>query len=286
MQITEQEQPAEQPKKPKKPRNKWTHIFVQVMEYLLRNHKVQIIPEFELYKAPMRIDIVIIKLLEKVVIKNTVMKFFRAYNIIEFKGPTDNLNIQAFDRVLSYFHSYISQNSLNINDIAITLVSIKKPENLLEILKIDRGYKISSAKASGIYYIKAVASPAMQLVVNSELSARDVDWIKAIRNDWTVEDGVELVKKFESTGEDKILREVLYSLCIANNDILEEVEKMTADERKTMKFLSDWSKKSGMAQKWKQEGVKQGEQRATQQIITFLSQGHSLEEAKKKFAFA
>ncbi|MCL2845264.1 MAG: hypothetical protein FWE23_07425 [Chitinivibrionia bacterium] len=284
MQTTEQS--AEQPKKPKKPRNKWTYIFVQVMEYLLRNHNVQIIPEFELYKAPMRIDIVIIKLLEKVVIKNTVMKFFRAYNIIEFKGPTDNLNIQAFDRVLSYFHSYISQNSLNINDIAITLVSIKKPENLLEILKIDRGYKISSAKASGIYYIKAVASPAMQLVVNSELSARDVDWIKAIRNDWTVEDGVELVKKFESTGEDKILREVLYSLCIANNDILEEVEKMTADERKTMKFLSDWSKKSGMAQKWKQEGVKQGEQRATQQIITFLSQGHSLEEAKKKFAFA
>ena len=133
----------------------------------------------------------------------------------------------------------------------------------------------------------------MQLVVNSELSAKDSEWIKAIRNDWTVEDGVELVKKFESTGEDKILREVLHSLCLANNGILEEVKRMS-DDRKVMKFLHDWSKTSGMAQKWKQEGVRQGVRQGVeqgrleerQQIFTFLSQGHSLEEAKKKFAFA
>ena len=277
---------TEQSKKPKKPRNQWTLIFLRVMEYLLRDYKVQIIPEFELYKAPMRIDVLVIKLLEDIVIKNTVMKFFRKHNIIEFKGPTDILNIEAFDRVLSYSYSYLSQNSVNINETAITFVSVKKPENLFEILKNERKYKIVSAKASGIYYIMGGTSPAMQLIVNSELSARDADWIKAIRNDWTVEDGIELVKKFESTGEDKILREVLYSLCIANNDILEEVEKMTADERKTMKFLSDWSKSSGMAQKWKQEARQEGRQEGMQQIFAFLSQGHTLEEAKRKFAFA
>ena len=75
-----------------------------------------------------------------------------------------------------------------------------------------------------------------------------------------------------------------------------------SDDRKVMKFLSDWSKTSGMAQKWKQEGVRQGVRQGVkqgvrqgvkqgrleerQQIFTFLSQGHSLEEAKKKFAFA
>jgi hypothetical protein len=40
--------------------------------------------------------------------------------------------------------------------------------------------------------------------------------------------------------------------------------------------------KQEWAQKWKQEA----RQEERQQIFTFLSQGHSLEEAKKKFAYA
>jgi len=53
-----------------------------------------------------------------------------------------------------------------------------------------------------------------------------------------------------------------------------------------MKFLDSWAVKSGRAQEWEQEGMLRGRQEGMQQIFAFLSNGHSLEEAKKKFAFA
>ena len=277
-------------KKSRKPRNKWTHIFLRVMEYLLRNYKVQITPEYELYKEPMRIEIVIIKLLEDVIIKNTAMKFFKKHNVIEFKGPTDILNIEAFDRVLSYFYAYLSQNSLSLQDVALTFVSVKKPEKLFEILKNNRKYKIVSAKANGIYYIKSITSPAIQLLVISELSAQDLIWIKAIRNDWTAQEGIEIVKRFESTGENKLLREVLYSLCTANEDILEEVEKMT-ESKKVIKFLDSWAVRSGRAQTWMREaeqkgmqkGMQEGRQEERQRIFAILQQqGYDVNSIKSK----
>jgi hypothetical protein len=264
------------------------------MKYLLRDYKVEIIPEFQLYKEPMRIDVLIIKLLENVVIKNTVMKFFRKHNIVEFKGPSDILSIKAFDRVLSYFYAYLSQNSLDFTEAAITFVSVKRPEKLLEILKNDRKYKIVSAKAKGIYYIRerdrySGYVPAMQLVVNSELSAQDAGWIKAIRNDWTVEDGIEIARKFENTNEDKLLIEVMYSLYSANDEILEEVDKMTTEERKIKKFLRSWSIRSGAAEEWKreglQEGIREGRREGIQEIFALWNSGYSLEEAKKKLSF-
>jgi len=54
-------------------------------------------------------------------------------------------------------------------------------------------------------------------------------------------------------------------------------------------LLGEWNMEDAKAV-WKEEGIQigeqRGEQRGMQQIFTFLSNGHSLEEAKKKFAFA
>jgi len=293
---------AEQSKKPKKPRNKWTLIFVRVMEYLLRDYNVEIIPEFELYKEPMRIDIVVIKFLENVVIENTVMKFFRKHNIVEFKGPTDSLTINSFDRVLSYFYAYLSQKSLDIDDVAITFVSVKYPKKLLEVLQNKRNYKIIPAQERGIYYIMTNEGacgyiPPIQLVVNSELSAEDAELIEKIRNDWTVEEGAEMLKRFDNITRNNPLAEIINLLCSANNDIFEEDESMTTrplTKKRAREILFSWSEKSGVleearqqaAQQAAQQATRQGMQQGMQQLFVYLSQGHSLEEAKKKFAFA
>ena len=272
----------------KKPRNKWTQWFVKIIEFILRNYKVEIIPEYQLYKEPMRIDIVVVKLLEDIVINNPVMEFFKKHNIIEFKGPTDILSIEAFDRVLSYFYAYLSKNSINFSDVTITFISVKKPEKLLDILKNERGYKIISSKNRGIYYIKSSGStPVMQLVINSQLSVKDGVWLmNSIRDNWTVQDGAAILKKYEDTQDFDLIREVMHELCTANINIMEEVEEMTVNERKARNFLKGWSIKSGWAQTWKQEGRQEGRQEGVQQLFEFLSSGHSLSEAKKKFAFA
>jgi hypothetical protein len=270
---------------PKKPRNKWTGMFIEVMEYLLRGYKVDIIPEYELYKEPMRIDIVVIKLLEDVVIDNTLLRFFRRHNIVEFKGPTDTLSIGSFDRVLSYFYAYLSQNSAVFSEMTITFVSVRRPEKLLRVLQGERKYKIIPSEARGIYYIvgdgqSSAYIPAMQLAVSNELSAEDLEWVKAIRNDLTAEHGAELVGRPEVDGEDAPLRELMHSLYIANFNALEEVDGMTAAEKRVRKFLEEWAVKSGFIERSKQEG----RQEAVHELLNFLRNGHSLEEAEKMFA--
>lgn len=257
------EQSAENKSNSKKPRNDWTRIFVLVMEYLLRDYrdKIEIIPEYELYRKSMSIDVVIIKLLEDFVIKNTVMKFFKRHNVIEFKGPTDYLNIEAFDRVLSYFYAYISQNSLELSEVAITFVSVKKPIKLLETLQNKRKYKIIPTKARGIYYIKGASCvPAMQLVINSELSAHDAAWIKAIRNNWTVQDGVEMIRIFEE-GND-LLNDIMLMLTTANSGTFEEAKKMTiytkANVRRMNRILDSWIIESGKGEQLMHQGMRQG----------------------------
>jgi hypothetical protein len=74
----------------------------------------------------------------------------------------------------------------------------------------------------------------------------------------------------------------MFSLWTANIDIMKEVDEMTIEERKAMKFLDDWAVKTGRAKEWRQEG----RQEERQEIFAFLESGHTLEEAKKKFAFA
>ncbi|MDR3013530.1 MAG: hypothetical protein LBU70_10065, partial [Chitinispirillales bacterium] len=196
--------------KPKEPRHMWTDIFAKVLTVLLRGYAVDIYTEYELYKKPMKIDVVVIKILEDVVIQNTVMRFFKKHNIVEFKGPGDILSIGAFDKVLSYFYAYLSQKSVRFDETTVTFVSTKRPRKLLKILQGERKYKIIASEAHGIYYITTMGSrsegyvPAMQLVVSSELSAEDAEWISAIRDDWTVEYGAEILEKAESTNDSQL----------------------------------------------------------------------------------
>jgi predicted transposase/invertase (TIGR01784 family) len=233
------------------------------MTHLLAGYKVDIIPEYELYKDPMRIDVVVIKLLEDVVIDNTVMRFFKKHNIVEFKSHKDTLGIKAFDRVLSYFYAYLSQQqqSIRFDEAAITFVSVKRPGKLLRILQDERGYKIIASGVDGIYYITAdgpssTRVPAMQLVVSSELSAEDAELIKAIRNDWTLEYRDRLLESAENSDDD-LFKETIFSLCSANEHALEEDKGMnlTAQERR---FLHKWAAKAGVAEELKQEGWQEG----------------------------
>jgi hypothetical protein len=234
----------------------------------------------------MRIDVVVIKLLEDVVIDNTIMRFFKKHNIVEFKSHSDTLNIKAFDKVLSYFYAYLSKNSAAFDETAITFVSVRRPEKLLGILQKERGYQIITSEDQGIYYINTEGCsttrvPAMQLVVSSELNAEDAELIKAVRNDWTREYRDSLLESAESI-DDELLRETIFLLCSANEHVLQEGEDMnlTAKEKR---FLRKWSEKVGLAEELKQEGWQGGRQECAQELLEYLEKGHSIREAKDMF---
>jgi hypothetical protein len=235
------------------------------VEILLRGYKVDIIPEYELYKKPMRIDVVVIKLLEDVVIKNTVMRFFRRHNIVEFKGPTDTLDIESFDKVMSYFYAYLSQRPVKFDEVAITFISTRRPQKLLKVLQSERKYKIIASAQPGIYYITTDAPslpyvPAMQLVVSNELSAKDAEWIKAIRDDWTVEFGAEVLEKTEKMNDSQ-LRDVAFSLLWANyHNWKEEIMKLVPSE-----YFEKWIESTGITERVRQKGRQEGRQEGHQE---------------------
>ena len=284
--------------KPKKRRNNWTQWFIWTLQFTLDEYedKIQFLPEYELFSKPPRIDVVIIKLLEDIVIENTVGKFFNRHNIIEFKGPKDTLNIEAFNKVIGYSFFYISQNNISVKDAAISFVSVKYPKKLISFLKKEKIYEIIPSNESGIYYILPrskdnAQTPKMQLVVSSELSAQDVLWLEMLRDDLSAQGFNKCLELYENTEKYKEqVEEILRGLLVVNNETLEKEGIMTATEKKFNEIVARWAVRTGAAQTWeqqgKQEGMQQGIQQGMQQIFAFLKSGHTLEEAEKKFSFA
>jgi len=265
-------------KPPAKPRNKWTQWFVQMMTVQTKGCGLEIIHEYELYKNPMKIDVVVVKKPANVVLKNTAMKFFRNHNIIEFKGPVDSLTIQGYDRVMSYFYAYLSQESLSFAEVAITFISVRKPLKLLDTLQKERNYKIICAKDAGIYYITAEGIPVTQLIVSKEAQAADLTWIRALRDDLSLKEGLEMIKKFGSE------EDVVQSLLLANKTLLEELANMEVKDPKIRKLFEKMTGKSfvEVRMEGRQEGLQEGMQKGIQEVFTLLEKGYSLTEAKKK----
>ena len=57
---------------------------------------IEFVIEQQLTSEPLKIDVVIIKKKEGVVIDKTIGRIFRGYNIVEFKSHTDSLSIDDF----------------------------------------------------------------------------------------------------------------------------------------------------------------------------------------------
>jgi hypothetical protein len=173
----------------------------------------------------------------------------------------------------------LSQKSVKFDEAAITLVSTRRPRKLLKILREERKYKIIASEFQGIYYITTEAQssdyvPAMQLVVSSELSAKDAEWIKAVRDDWTLEYGVEVLEKVGNT-DDSQLREVAHLLWLANNNNWKEDGMHPILEKRLMKLMVE----SGTAERLRQEG----RQECALELLEYLKNGHSIGEAEKMF---
>jgi hypothetical protein len=268
--------------------NNWTNWFVKIMEYMLGDYqgKIKITSEYPLFSDPPRIDIVIVKLLEDFVIENTVGKFFKMHNVIEFKSPKDTLNIKSFKKVIGYSFFYMSQNNVEPKDTAISFVSVRHPKRLINYLKKTKIYEIIPSQDSGIYYIVHYSKsecplPKMQLVVSSELLAEDVQWLEMLRDNLSVGNLEKCFELYEQAGEYREqIEEVLRGLLMANDELLEKEEFMTRMEKRFNERFTVFAEKTGMAQNWEQRYMQQG----AQEVINLIKKGLSLQEIEKRFA--
>ena len=166
-----------------------------------------------------------------------------------------------------------------------TIICFKKPTALFEQLKNDLNYKISQ-KCNGIYYISlegSVESKSLliQFIVSSELED-GVVVLKALSNKIDSETAKKVLElPIDDDEYDVSLLSWWKVMILKNEKLLSEGENMGTWEDVVKKL-----EKKGILDNRKQLWQERGMQTAAQKIFAFLSSGHSLEEAKKKFAFA
>ena len=90
--------------KENRPQIDWHSGFAGGLELSFRRYRanLEIEREHPLSKEPLKIDFMVIKKDRDLLIDNAVGRLFRKYNIIEYKNPSDSLNIDVIWKCIGY----------------------------------------------------------------------------------------------------------------------------------------------------------------------------------------
>lgn len=189
-------------------KTQWHPAFCATMELICERWKgaLEFQAEFQLGTKPNIIDMLIIKKQPDVVLDRAFVENFRAFNILEFKSPDDDLNIDSLAKGIAYACEYKSQGSCvderAFADMTLTLVRESRPEKLLDQLR-GQGVNITNA-VPGVYAVEAFPLLFIQIVAYRELVDRDTFlWLQALTRHLSEEDAVRLFNASQDvTGED------------------------------------------------------------------------------------
>jgi hypothetical protein len=269
--------------------------FCHLLRDYVQNGDVELTDEYSLSINPPRVDAIILKKNKDVVIDTSWGKVFRSYNIIEYKSHVESaVNHSVFNKVIhGYVGFYAARNKKKLTDMTATIVCHGKPLKLFAYLEKELNYEISHGDR-GIYYFSVKGavpdkSLLIQFAVCDELDDRDL-LLKALGKNMDAE----MARKVITVPIANVnLTRWWDAVMQKDGEILLEEVDMTRYEE-LVNLMEAKGMLANREQEWRQQGVnqgvkqgvKQGEQQAMRKMFAFLSQGHSLEEAKKKFAFA
>lgn len=124
----------------------WHPAFCAATELELRQDLdvLELIPEYNLSKKPLQIDLVIIKKMDwKRTLQNEIGHIMRGHNILEYKGPGDELTIDSFFKVIGYASLYKAQgiavNKIPASEVTVSFFRNAYPKALFQELKKE-GY--------------------------------------------------------------------------------------------------------------------------------------------------
>lgn len=184
--------------------------------------------EHMLTKKPMQID-VLVKNDKHVKIQKNIGRIFRQYNIIEYKSPKDDLNIDDFYKTYAYACIYKSDTEavdrIQATELTISFVCYHYPRAMLNKLERDRGITVESVD-DGIYYLLGDAIP-IQLIVVPALSKENNYWLNNLRND--LKSGGEIrrfIELYEKNKNSKLYQALADTIMRANWKEVKEERKM------------------------------------------------------------
>lgn len=215
----------------KKTNIQWHPAFVSAMqlEFKEDRDKLSFEKEHNLNTKPLQIDLLIIRKEENWDTGNEIGKLFRKYNIIEYKSPKQQLDIDVFYKTQSYAGLYKSYGETldgrKAKDITFSIVRDRKPEKLFRYFA-EQGIDVENPYG-GIYYILGEVLFPTQIIVTKELVGEPHTWLKALTDKMEIGDMHRLLKDTSRLeGKlDKEFADSILEVCLrANRQIIEKLE--------------------------------------------------------------
>ncbi len=208
----------------------WHPGFIGAMNLELKENRDDLLFEKEhnLNTRPLEIDLLVIKKQAGVQINNEIGKIFRGHNILEYKSPRDDLDIDTFYKASAYASLYKSYgktlDSIKAEDVTVSLVRKAKPYGLFRYFK-EHDYLITNPYR-GIYYIEGKVLFPTQVVVTRELNPIEHIWLSSLSDQLEKQRLLELLEeigKLHGKADKEFAQSVLEVGFGANKKIVEEV---------------------------------------------------------------
>jgi hypothetical protein len=250
----------------------WHPALTEALKMTYREFRewLQFVVEHQLTTEPLRIDVVIIKKNENILVDTPTGRIFREYNIFEYKSPTDYLSEWDFLKVHAYTYLYASLAKVGITNFTISFVLNHYPRDVFKYLE-TLGHKIIE-EYPGIYYIIGGIVP-IQVILNHKLVGGEKLWLGSLRDDLTAIELTELIRIS--------LNQNLLEGCKAFFDvILKENPSIFKEVLNNMgsKELRDVLEETGLTAEWVEKGIENGK---IQVAVKMIKDGFSLHDVSK-----
>ena len=258
----------------------WHPGFVAAMdlEFAANRKDLEYEKEYNLNTKPLEVDLLVIKKDPGVQITNEIGKHFLGHNLMEYKAPGDELDIDTFYKVMSYAGLYKSYgrtlDERKADDITVSFLRESKPRGLLQYLE-GHGETITNTQ-KGIYYITGHVPFKTQIVVTGELDRREHIWLGSLSKRLRKQDLEELlgrIRELKGKEEKEMADSVLEVSIGANRGAMEELigdesmyETLMEMMEPRLQVIFQERENAGI-QKGMRQGMQQGIQQGMQQGI-------------------
>ena len=200
------------------------------LELIDNKSELEFVREYNLGKEPMRVDLLIIKKRPGTVIKNEIGRFFKLFNLLEYKSPDDGLDIDDYYKTVGYACIYKSLgesvDAIPAAELTISFFREAYPRELIKKLK-DMGLVIE-AEFPGVYAVKGNVLFDTQIVVISELNRQMHSGLKILSRNADEEDirkFFEEMGRLTEQGDRNNADAVLQVSVLANPKVYEEIRR-------------------------------------------------------------
>ena len=177
--------------------------------------------DFSLNQQALEIDLLIIRRESDQPIRNEIGRLFKKYNIIEYKSPKDEMNIETLYKVGAYTSLYKAYGDTvderRADEITTTLIRKAKPVKLFHYFE-EHGISLENP-FKGIYYVKSGVLFPTQIIVTKELNPQEHIWLTALSDGMQKQQLKDLLVKVESfhTKLDRELADAVLGVAIKAN---------------------------------------------------------------------